>query len=77
MEKYRWDYSIKWVTEFVRHDAEIALDIDGNKTQKAIKLNCHSNEEAEQTAIRFCKQLADKIEQLIENETKHLKEAKE
>jgi len=78
MIKYRWTFSLKQVVEFVRKDAEIAIEIDNEHFhQKVIKSNLSSTEEAEQVAIQFCEQLAQKIKSLIEQETKHLKQAKE
>lgn len=76
MPKYRWNYSFSWVVEFVRHDAEISLDIDGQRTQKVVQLKCATSDEAAAKAVAFCEQLDAKIKALIENETKHLKTAK-
>ncbi len=78
MIQYRWIFQIKQAVEFVRKDAEIAVEIDGEPfCQKVIQSNFRTSEEAEQEAIKFCEQLAQKIRNLIEQETKHLKQAKE
>jgi hypothetical protein len=82
-KKYSWNYEIKWVVEFVRKDAEIAISFDPydkatyESIQKIIRSGCPTREEAEKVAIEFCQQLDRKVREFIRREVSGLKTAKE
>ena len=75
--KYRWNYTLTWVVEYVRKDAEVGIDCDGKRINKVIKRGCATREEAEKFAIDYCNQLSAKINALIEVETSSLRIAQE
>lgn len=70
-------FSFGPVVEFVRKDAEIAIDMDGIREQFTVSRHHKTVEEAEKAADAFCKQLHDKVVDLIKAETANLKRAKE
>ena len=73
--KYRFEYVLKPVVEFMRKDAEIAIDIDGAKAQFVISKGHPTVDDAQATAEAFCTELGIKIGNLILAETRGLKKA--
>ncbi len=75
--KYRWNWSISWVVEYVRKDAEIAFDLDGVRFQKVIVKGCSSREMAEKVAVDYCTKLAAQITEGIKRGVAALPDAQE
>lgn len=73
--KYRFETTLKPVVEFVRKDAEIAVDLDGAKSQWVIGQKYATTEEAQLAAETFCALVQAKISELVKKEIAGLKKA--